>query len=125
MPLGIFYNRLSQFTQGIVSVVVLSLEVFTAKLKVRHWITNAFFADHLALARQSCLKEMLKKEKQPFHGLPLKVSRRVKPLILIGSNHTYLIPAVRPVFHGPPGRPMAIPPGWYMTWACQYASTSS
>ncbi|XP_019204872.1 uncharacterized protein LOC109196100 [Oreochromis niloticus] len=87
----------------------LSLEVSTkAKPKVRHQILNAFTAEQLALAEQSCPVETLKRKYSHLQRLPLTGFSKVKPMILIGSDHPHLITPVCPVIRGPPGGPVAV-----------------
>ncbi|KAJ8286056.1 hypothetical protein GJAV_G00034060 [Gymnothorax javanicus] len=54
------------------------------------------------------LIESLQKKYKHLSGLPLQPFKRIKPLLLIGSDHPHLITPTEPVCLGPPGGPAAV-----------------
>lgn len=86
------------------------------KIRVKYTISHAFTAEELSLAEQSCPAEMLKKKFDFLRGVPMQGFSRVRPMLLIGSDHAHLITPIRPVTRGPQGSPVAVCTllGWAM-----------
>ena len=79
-----------------------------ARPKTRYRITNAFTAARIDLADHTYPIESLQRKYKHLGGLPLQAFERIKPLLLIGSDHPHLITPTEPVRLGPPGGPAAI-----------------
>ena len=76
--------------------------------KTRYRITNAFTAARIDLADHTYPIESLQKKYKHLSGLPLQQFKKIKPLLLIGSDHPHLVTPTEPVRLGPPGGPAAI-----------------
>ncbi|KAK7933751.1 hypothetical protein WMY93_004647 [Mugilogobius chulae] len=79
-----------------------------ARSNIKFRVNNAFTAARIDLAHHTYPVDALQKKYKHLQGLPLKSFRKVKPLLLIGSDHPHLITPTKPVRLGPPGGPAAI-----------------
>lgn len=78
------------------------------KSKLKYRVTNAFTATRIDLAEHSYPVESLQRKYKHLRGLPLQSFKKVKPLLLIGSDHPQLITPTEAVRLGPPGGPAAM-----------------
>ncbi|XP_054860442.1 uncharacterized protein LOC129347387 [Amphiprion ocellaris] len=86
-----------------------SVKVSTQTKKgLKYNIHNAFTATELNLAEQSCSAERLQRSYHYLKDLPLPSFSKVKPMVLIGSDHPHLITPKQPVRSGPIGGPVAV-----------------
>ena len=92
-----------------------------AKPKLKYRVNKAFTAARIDLADHTYLVESLQKKYKHLRGLPLQSFRKVKPLLLIGSDHPQLLTPTEPVRLGPSGGPAAI--RTRLGWALQGPSS--
>ncbi|CAI5673999.1 unnamed protein product [Oreochromis niloticus] len=78
------------------------------KPKQQYKVHNAFTATRIDLAEHSYPVESLQRKYRHLRGLPLQSFKKVKPLLLIGSDHPQLITPTEAVRLGPPGGPAAM-----------------
>lgn len=78
------------------------------KKGLKYNIDNAFTATELNLAEQSCSAERLQRGYNHLKDLPLPSFNKVKPMVLIGSDHPHLITPKQPIRSGPIGGPIAV-----------------
>ncbi|CAI5649659.1 unnamed protein product [Oreochromis niloticus] len=78
------------------------------KPKLKYKVRNAFIATRIDLAEHSYPVESLKRKYRHLRGLPLQSFKKVKPLLLIVSDHPQLITPTEAVRLGPPGGPAAM-----------------
>lgn len=76
--------------------------------KSKYRVNNAFTASRIDLAEHSYPVESLQRKYKHLRGLPLRSFKKVKPLLLIGSDHPQLITPTEAVRLGPPGGPAAL-----------------
>ncbi|KAK0156275.1 hypothetical protein N1851_000422 [Merluccius polli] len=79
-----------------------------AKPKIKFKIRGAFTTARIGLAGHTYPMTQLKRNYRHLIGLPIQTLTDVKPVLLIGSDHTHLITPIEPVRLGPPGGPAAI-----------------
>lgn len=92
----------------------------SGKPKIKYRDNNAFTAARIDLAEHSYPVESLQRKYKHLRGLPLQSIKKVKPLLLIGSDHPQLITPTESVRLGPPGGPAAIRTrlGWTLQGPC-------
>ncbi|CAI5638743.1 unnamed protein product [Oreochromis niloticus] len=76
--------------------------------KTKFKIAGTFTAARIGLAGHTYPMEQLRERYKHLIGLPIHTLINVKPLLLIGSDHSHLVTHVEPVRLGPPGGPAAI-----------------
>ncbi|KAM4544866.1 uncharacterized protein PAE49_017656 [Odontesthes bonariensis] len=76
--------------------------------KQKYRVANAFTATRIDLAEHSYPVESLQRKYKHLRGLPIQPFMKVKPLLLIGSDHPQLITPTEAVRLGPPGGPAAM-----------------
>lgn len=76
--------------------------------KTQYRVNNAFTAARIDLADHTYPIESLQRKYRHLNGLPLQLFKKIRPLLLIGSDHPHLITPTEPVRLGPPGGPAAI-----------------
>ncbi|XP_073669326.1 uncharacterized protein [Paramisgurnus dabryanus] len=76
--------------------------------KKTYAIRHAFTADQLSLSEHSHPVKSLQRRYPHLRQIPLKQHNNIRPLLLIGADHTHLITPTLPVKLGPPGAPAAI-----------------
>ena len=91
-----------------------------AKPRTQYRVRNAFTAARIDLADHTYPIESLQRKYKHLDGLPLEPFKKIRPLLLIGSDHPHLIPT-EPVRLGPPGGPAAI--HTRLGWALQGPSS--
>lgn len=87
------------------------------KPKTKYKITGAFTAARIGLAAHTYPMGELKGKYKHLIGLPIRTLTNIEPLLLIGSDHPYLITPIEPVRLGPPRGPAAI--HTRLAWALQ------
>ncbi|KAK0139824.1 hypothetical protein N1851_023266 [Merluccius polli] len=85
----------------------------------RFKVQGAFTAAGLDLVEQTYPVQMLQKRHSHLRGIPLKSFTKVRPLVLLGSDHVHLITATEPTRRGSNGGPIAIHTA--LGWALQGA----
>ncbi|CAI5657811.1 unnamed protein product [Oreochromis niloticus] len=90
-------------------------------------VRNAFTATRIDLAEHSYPVESLQRKYRHLRGLPLQSFKKVKPLLLIGSDHPQLITPTEAVRLGPPGGPAAMRTrlGWTLQGPSSLIGSSS
>ncbi|XP_062287006.1 uncharacterized protein LOC133992303 [Scomber scombrus] len=71
-------------------------------------IQDAFTANHLGLAEYTYSLSALQQKYRHLEGLSIPSLHKVRPTLLIGSDHPELIVPIEPVRLGPPGGPAAV-----------------
>ncbi|CAI5660547.1 uncharacterized protein LOC106097744 [Oreochromis niloticus] len=97
------------------------------KPKQQYKVHNAFTATRIDLAEHSYPVESLQRKYRHLRGLPLQSFKKVKPLLLIGSDHPQLITPTEAVRLGPPGGPAAMRTrlGWTLQGPSSLIGSSS
>lgn len=92
-----------------------------ARPETKYKITNAFTSARIDLADHTYPLEQLQRKYKHLAGLSLQPLKRVKPLLLVGSDHPHLVTPTQPVRLGPPGAPAAV--HTRLGWALQGPSS--
>lgn len=82
---------------------------------------GAFTAISLDLVEQTYMVQMLQRRYSHLRGISLQPFRKVRPLVLLGSDHAHLITATEPSRRGSNGGPIAIHTA--LGWALQGAES--
>ena len=80
-------------------------------------VQGAFTAAGLDLVEQTYPVQMLQKRHSHLRGIPLKSFNKVRPLVLLGSDHVHLITATEPTRRGSNGGTIAFHTA--LGWALQ------
>ncbi|KAG1937623.1 hypothetical protein F2P79_018082 [Pimephales promelas] len=101
-------RTIRQGTEKIVGATVIFSISSASQHQKKYEIKDAFTAKQLTLPEQTYPITTLQRRYQHLQGLPLQEFHKIRPLLLVGADHSHLLCSTECVRFGPPGSPVAL-----------------
>ncbi|KAG1929322.1 hypothetical protein F2P79_022979 [Pimephales promelas] len=101
-------RTIRQGTEKIVGATVSFSISSASQHQKKYEIKDAFTAKQLALPEQTYPITTLQRRYQHLQGLPMQEFHKIRPLLLVGADHSHLLCSTECVRFGPPGSPVAL-----------------